>query len=188
VNRPDAVDGYELPSERLNRAWSELFDEGFYREQAAGNATSSMSDAAEHYKRVGAFQGLDPSPWFITDHYLLGLAEAGLSIARRADWLTHYLTVGLAENINPTPLFDSSWYLMSNRDVALAIDMGVYATPLAHFASAGHLEGRRPSEAVRIDELLLRNPDISRAVQEGVEPSAVAAYVQRSRARHLASA
>ena len=78
-------------------ASSELFDARWYRStQVSG--FSKLMDPLWHYLDHGAAQGLDPSPWFDTSHYVHAhhdVRSSGLNP------LFHYLEYGIAERRSP---------------------------------------------------------------------------------------
>ena len=146
-----------------------LFDDAFYRAQAAGVGR----DAITHYLETGRSSGLWPHPLFDPTWYLerhADVREAGIDpfihflqaggqegrwpnaffdprwyVARAsgaqlsAEILRHYLEVGAPAGIDPSPKFDLAWYIEYNPDVAAA---GV--NPFVHFLHHGRAEGRLP--------------------------------------------
>ena len=78
-------------------ASSELFDAHWYRStQVSG--FSKLMDPLWHYLDHGATQGLDPSPWFDTSHYVHtnhDVRSSGLNP------LFHYLEYGIEERRSP---------------------------------------------------------------------------------------
>jgi glycosyltransferase involved in cell wall biosynthesis len=144
-----------------------LFDEAFYRAQAADVGRDSIT----HYIETGGSSGLWPHSLFDPAWYLEkypDVRDAGIDpfvhflqaggqegrwpnaffdprwyVARAsgaqlsAEVLRHYLEVGAPAGINPSPEFDLAWYIEYNPDVAAA---GV--NPFVHFLHHGRAEGR----------------------------------------------
>ncbi len=79
---------------------SGLFDEEFYIEELKGRSDSVRASKAplKHYLRVGAFEGLDPSPQFDSDWYLATNSDVK---AVGLNPLVHYIKHGRYEGRMP---------------------------------------------------------------------------------------
>ncbi|MCW5717091.1 MAG: hypothetical protein KIS68_04580 [Bauldia sp.] len=76
--------------------WSGLFDAGWYARTHAAVVGSEAPLA--HYMRAGARAGLDPNPWFSTEHYLRRHGDG--RIAGRVP-LAHFIDTMLTAGLDP---------------------------------------------------------------------------------------
>lgn len=153
-NRPGVIGGLRLAQHRLEAAYADLFDPGYYLatypDAADAIAAGGFDDALDHYQRVGSRCLLDPNAFFVSSYYhdqALAHDPWPLSAhagAREGTLLWHYLTSGLPAGIEPIEFFDSRWYLAQNPDLDAAFRIGRISTPLAHFLHNGSREGRDP--------------------------------------------
>jgi len=103
---------------------SDLFDARWYRStQVSG--LQKLVDPLWHYLDTGASQGLDPSPWFDTSHYVFAhhdVRHSGLNP------LFHYLEYGIAERRSPVRS------VLQTRDVLLpeSKELQTFTTPRLH--------------------------------------------------------
>lgn len=135
--------------------------------------SKSINNPIRHYVWNGAFEGLNPSPYFNTVNYLQNNIDVLIS---GINPLYHYIKFGIVEQrqgvieplspdessdyelIKYSDMFDEEYYLKHNVDVR---DAGIDA--LTHFCSFGWLEYRNPSEKFNIRYYLDENSDVKDA-------------------------
>jgi hypothetical protein len=101
------------------------FDDAHYRAQ--GPDLAPDEDPVDHYVRVGAAQGLDPSTMFDTTYYWRANPDV-----RAVNPFAHYCEFGWKELRNPSPQFDTWWYWSKHLTLP---DESV--APLTHYEQVG---------------------------------------------------
>ena len=133
----------------------------------------SINNPIRHYVWNGAFEGLNPSPYFNTISYL----ENNIDIlVNGINPFYHYIRYGINEQrkgaikplsqtassdyeiIKSSDFFDEDYYLKHNVDVK---DAGIDA--VTHFCSFGWLEYRNPCEKFEVKYYLDKYPDVKNA-------------------------
>ena len=109
-----------------------LFDPAWYAERRLTSVQNPLLD----YIRKGSRLGVDPSPYFHSNHYL---AAIGRPLRKGLSPLGDFIAYGAADEIIPTPLFDREWYLRNYPDV---LRSGF--DPFLHYVASGDREGRSP--------------------------------------------
>jgi hypothetical protein len=187
-HRPGVIDGLTVPAHRLEAAYAELFDAGYYLatypDAAEAVAAGAFRDALDHYERLGARLLYDPNELFVSSWYLdraMGNDSWPLSAcesSREGTLLWHYLTTGLPSGIEPVEFFDSRWYLARNADVEAAFRQGRIGSPLGHFLRHGSREGRDPGPLFQGAAYFEANPRARRLAEAGDVPGAFGAFVR----------
>jgi hypothetical protein len=186
--RPGAIGGLRLAQHRLDAAYADLFDAGYYLatypEAADAIAAGDFTDALDHYQRIGSRRFHDPNAFFVSSFYHEQAlahdpwplsAHAG---AREGTLLWHYLTIGLPAGLEPIEFFDSRWYLAQNPDFAVAFRLGLASTPLAHFLRNGSREGRDPGPDFQCGAYLEATPPARGLADQGGAHGAFGALVR----------
>ena len=121
----DRTQEFSQLNDYLDIAWSQLFDEDWYRRTQLG-LDPGMPPILDYLRR-GEARGAMCSLYFDPQAYA---AEAELDSSAGA--LSHYLRTGAMRGLNPSLHFDNRWYRSSFRPPAGVV-------PLAHFM-AGRAE------------------------------------------------
>lgn len=87
---------------RIDGQYPLLFSDSFYLEQLPTALPSGMTPL-EHYLKVGAAAGLNPSPLFDTSYYLESNADVAVAAVNP---LSHFLQYGALEGRSPIPFHD----------------------------------------------------------------------------------
>ena len=103
---------------------STLFDPAYYRQSYKGPLPPLL-----HYIVAGAFEGMNPHPWFDTEFYLRKYPDLE---EPEVNPLFHYLLHGAAEGRKPHPFFQPDYYAAQLAEAP--------AQPLLHFLAnaSGH--------------------------------------------------
>lgn len=124
---PSAATGEDVARSSIER--SGLFDARFYIAKYPHVAESGL-DPLDHYLRVGAAAGFDPSARFSTEYYLSensDVAHAGVNP------LAHFCRHGWKELRDPSPDFDMGIYWALH----LIGTVDAEGDPLSHYRDAG---------------------------------------------------
>ena len=159
-------DNYRIPRPELIKYYNSKF-------KVLKLFSKSINNPIRHYVWNGAFEGVNPSPYFNTFNYLQNNVDVLMS---GINPLYHYIKFGINEQrqgaieplspnestdyeiIKYSDMFDEEYYLKHNVDVRNA---GIDA--LTHFCSFGWHEYRNPSEKFNIKYYLDENLDVKNA-------------------------
>ncbi len=129
----DPLEHFVRYGDREGRCPMLLFNPSFYRARAGKSA--ALINSILHYRWIGRYQKISPSPWFDSQYYL----QHNRDVEQQGfDPLYHYLRWGGKEGRSPNSSFDGSFYLRTYPDVH---DAGL--NPLLHYIEFGRLEGRQ---------------------------------------------
>lgn len=135
--------------------------------------SKGFNSPIRHYVWDGAFEGLNPTPYFDTIYYLKNNTDI---LINGMNPFYHYIRFGINEKrigaikplshtassdyeiIKKSNLFDAEYYLINNIDVR---DAGIDA--LTHFCSFGWMEHRNPNEKFDLKYYLEANEDVKNA-------------------------
>lgn len=175
-HRPGLLRGLRLSDDRLERAFDDLFDAGYYLarnpDAREAVATGRYKNALDHYIHEGSALLYDPCEFFVSRYYieqakyLEGFHLRKLPRSKRSTLLWHYLVVGLPQGKEPIEFFDSQYYMSSYPDIEKAVRTGIISTPLAHFLHHGGAENRRPGPGLDPKVLLRRDPALREKVKD----------------------
>ncbi len=132
-----------------------LFDPAWYT-NARGPRQRDQNPLID-YINYGAWEGIEPSPYFVTAFYRKAAGGTG-----NLTPLGHFVTYGLPRGLVPTPLFDRAWYSENNPDVRRA-----GFDPFLHFVASGDKDGRSPGPLFDSAWYRMKNAD---ARDQGIEP------------------
>lgn len=133
---------------------SGLFDPGWYAEQLP-EPLAPGADPVEHYVRVGAAEGLSPTPLFESRWYVAQHRDASRTAH---DAFTHYLLKGVGRDDAPHPLFAARQYV-EHHPQARRHPGG----PLGHYLQRGWREGAEPHPSFDATAYRRSHPDLTEA-------------------------
>ena len=136
---------------------------GRYPDARAAVEAGDYTDAFDHYLRVGAYNGYDPSEYFDEDFYVRHNPDVASAIqsADLHSGFEHFTRSGQAERRDPTVFFDQNYYLAKNPDVASAVASGWFQSGHEHFVQHGQDEPRDFSPYFDEEYYLDQNPDVA---------------------------
>lgn len=167
--RPELIDRLVIGDDRLENAFTQLFDAAYYlgryKDAAEAVREKRVSSALDHYVKQGSRLLYDPNEFFVSAYYYErakdydGWRSAGVKPEKERTLLWHYLAAGLENGIEPIEYFDSKWYLERYTDIKLAFGNRTVLSPLGHFLSSGAREGRSPGAAFDAEAYVARLSD-----------------------------
>lgn len=149
----------------------DLFDDTFYRnrypEVNQAIQQGLVKSGLEHFKTIGQFKGLDPSPLFDTSFYLNKYPGVKTAVQQgKITAIQHFIKYGEVEGLDPITGFDTNYYKQKNPDVENAVkSSATKSDPLTeyeHYVKFGKKEG-----------LLGRRPNVIIFVTDGLRPSSI---------------
>lgn len=123
------VAGLRAPQKRAVGRLRGIVDEAWY---AAEYPDIGSMAPADHFVRIGAWQGRRPNRFFDPDWYRRRYPEAAADLP-----IVHYALIGRRERLDPGPAFGARAYLDAYPDVAAG-----GAEPLEHYVRHGKSEER----------------------------------------------